>query len=212
MKGGDIVICFPESGLLDALRRYLETEHNIFRKGNNMRSKLFVALCMGIIMAWTVTGANAFTDYKFLNEVLTGYDTTSWNHATPTDFEVPYDVVNSATLTINAFSADGANTVYAEGNIIGQLNGGFWSWSSTPFDIKEIFASWDNGNLLNVSVKASDMYLYLKDSIFNLDYVNGFPDGGDNNAPVPEPATLFLLGSGLSGLAYLGRRRNKLAE
>ena len=35
-----------------------------------------------------------------------------------------------------------------------------------------------------------------------------FP-GGENGAPVPEPTTIILLGSGLLGLAAYGRKRFK---
>jgi len=161
----------------------------------------------------------------------------SYEHMTPSDFEVPYDIVNSAQLTITAYLVDGTfvpdtgtlwpfdgttlpdDVVKIEGTVVGTLYPGGdmnWSWSGwtweygtpseTPFDISSTFSNWPNGESLGVSISAigglGDGALYLDKSVFKLDYTNA-------TAPVPEPTTMLLFGTGLAGLAAVGRRRRQ---
>ena len=197
-------------------------------------SILFVAtLVLGMVGS---TNALVFTHTQNLNatlgegpiaQMLGVENTYSYSHATPAGFEVPWDVVTSATLEISGYWIDGDNDqVGVNGSIIGTLTPGgsyawswnTWSWVDTPsissFNIAGTFSQWISGSPLNVVISANgglgDEVLVLAQSTFTLNYENGTASNNENGtASVPEPTTVLLLGAGLLGLVAYGRKRSK---
>jgi hypothetical protein len=138
------------------------------------------------------------------------YDSTyTYTHATPDEFQVPYDVVNSATLKIIASWVNGKNdTVEINDLFVGTLKAGVWSFcnpfdvSTSIFDISKVFTVWSDKSF-DVTISAAgcgEGILVLKSSTFTLDFEN-------RQAPVPEPASMLLMGLGLIGVTAFTRRK-----
>lgn len=196
--------------------------------------KMFVGFLVGLLLTLFVVGnasAISFTDTvdlkgKILSEgPIAGFiwdSEYSYKHNTPLDFEVPPDVVISATLTISGYFIDGNNdTVVVEETAVGSLEAGgdygdFWIWawdspSNSVFDVSGAFQTWEAGALLDVTITANGNFLdgiiELSSSVFELEYENVSDSPGDT-APAPEPATMVLFGLGLLGVAGMSRKKN----
>jgi len=150
----------------------------------------------------------------------------SYFHNTPSDFEVPFDEVSSASLEISGYYIDEGDSVQVNNRFQGELNeGGKFYWKlfhgfiddpvNTFFDISAAFEVWDSGSKLDVSVSNpdnswsldsfADGFFKLESSVFTLEYTNRVA------AHTPEGSTFVLLGIGLVfAFGVIGKKYRKV--
>jgi hypothetical protein len=168
--------------------------------------KLLVTIYSAIIVVGMVgiAGAIPFADTKNLVNWLSGTESYSWEHGTSQTIELPNSVRTSASPGIPGWLAsDDNHRTFLNGKAYGNFNkGSLWTLGvgSTGFDIEDIFADWNAGKSLKVSPANENMKSFkLHSSVLRLNY-------GFDSVPVPETASMMLLGLGLIGVSFLGRK------
>ncbi|MGE4520131.1 MAG: PEP-CTERM sorting domain-containing protein [Desulfobacteraceae bacterium] len=164
-------------------------------------------------------------------------DTFTYSHSLPSDFQVPYDEVYSATLSITGYLIDENDNVYIGDENFGELNEGgtiSYKWvfagfkkygfikvrvwervlednpSVTSFDVASVFNVWESGKFFDVSIKNDSAWNFFDFGFVISQSVFTLEYENKVAAHAPEPSTMILFGLGLLGFGvFAGKRFRK---
>jgi hypothetical protein len=162
------------------------------------------ALTLTDTTEFTETGTIAAEDYVShryggaVNKLNGFLDYVTWNHLFTTD---SISVINSATLELQ-FTDDARDK---KEFAFGFGEDGTWDWGeidtgSETYGLLDVNSLYDG--IYNVTVVSLWGDFYLNKSILTIDY---------DPVPTPEPATMLLMGLGLTGIIAAHRRKAKKA-
>ena len=160
----------------------------------------WVSVASAVPYTWVDTltfGQKLSSDFSYTHDITDN---------TPVAFVTGEDYIESYSLTMgfhddkdNWYSSSEAAYIDLPGVVSDKV---LFSFSDTNFGMS--VAGWLSLNLMGTYDVVIDQWW----GDFYLDY-STLTANGENNAPVPEPGTLLLLGSGLAGLAFYRRKRTK---
>ena len=169
--------------------------------------KVIVLICSATLILGMVgiAGASPFIDTKYLGKWLSGTEHYPWENDTPHDFGGPNSVVISENPGVPDRLVSDVNTsIFFSGEASGRLNKGSW-WTSldgwTGVGNEDFLVNWNAGDPLKIrpadnNMKSSKLF----SSIFILNF-------STSSVPSTESATLLMLGFGLIGVSFLGRKK-----
>ena len=165
------------------------------------------ALILTDTTEFTKSGTNAVEDYVShgygdVKKLDGPFDYVTWNHL----FTIDYDayVINSATLELKFKDDDKDKSFWKKEFAFGYGEDGTWDFGEidTGIETYDIGVSSLYDGIYKVTVGSVWGDFYLKESILTIDY---------DPVPTPEPATMLLMGLGLTGIIVAHRRKAKKA-